>query len=140
MSNCKFKKRKMKENLFEFSLLHAKINKEYEIIEIDKKFEKFENEIEKNLKDKNKKTKIVKDKRGKRNKKNLHNLDDTMPETFLQNFHFLKILRRLTELGMVRNEKITLLRKSFLNETFLIKIKGYALLIDSELARRILIK
>lgn len=52
----------------------------------------------------------------------------------------LKYLKRISELGFVSGEKVTLLRKSFLNKTLLIKIKGYTLLLGSEIAGLIKIK
>ena len=42
-------------------------------------------------------------------------------------------LKRISELGLFQR-KVVLLRKSFLNETLMIKIKGYAILLGSEIA------
>lgn len=52
----------------------------------------------------------------------------------------LKYLKRISELGFVTGEKVVVLRKSFLNKTLLLKIKGYALLLGSEIAGLIKIK
>jgi Fe2+ transport system protein FeoA len=52
----------------------------------------------------------------------------------------LKYIRRLYELGFISGEKITILKKSFLNKTFLIKIKGYTLLLGTEIASQIILK
>lgn len=46
----------------------------------------------------------------------------------------IKYLKRISELGFVSGEKVVLLRKSFLNKTLMIKIKGYAILLGSEIA------
>ncbi|MDD2445714.1 MAG: FeoA family protein [Clostridia bacterium] len=52
----------------------------------------------------------------------------------------LKYIRRLYELGFISGEKVTILRRSFLNKTLLIKIKGYALLLGAEIASQIILK
>jgi len=46
----------------------------------------------------------------------------------------IKYLKRISELGFIAGEKIMVLRKSFLKKTLMIKIKGYAILLDSEIA------
>ncbi|MDD4408766.1 MAG: FeoA family protein [Clostridia bacterium] len=110
MAKCEF----LNLQTTKFSLLQAEINKEYEIVDIDEYFEKSNN---KNLDC----------------SENLENNSENLS-------YNLKIFRRLAELGIIKGEKITLLKKSFLNKTLLIKIKGYALLINSEIANQILIK
>lgn len=52
----------------------------------------------------------------------------------------IKYLKRIVELGFIPGEKVTVLRKSFLNKTLLIKIKGYTLLLGFEIASLIKIK
>jgi len=115
MSKCEF----LNLQTTRFSLLQSEINKEYEITDIDEHFEKSNNktfDCNGNLKN---------------SRRNPENIDKS---------YNLKIFRRLAELGIIKGEKITLLKKSFLNKTLLIKIKGYALLISSEIANQILIK
>ncbi|MDD3397812.1 MAG: FeoA family protein [Clostridia bacterium] len=52
----------------------------------------------------------------------------------------LKYLKRISQLGFISGEKVSVLRKSFLNKTLLVKIKGYTLLLGVEIAMLIKIK
>lgn len=58
----------------------------------------------------------------------------------IDNFLNIKQRRRLLELGFINGEKIVVIRKSLLGQTFLVKIKNYTLSLRQEIAFHILIK
>ena len=55
-------------------------------------------------------------------------------------FNNENLQHRLFELGLFKNQKIVLLRKSFLGKTLLIKIRNYVLSLRADIGENVLLK
>lgn len=51
----------------------------------------------------------------------------------------VKIKRRVLELGFTKGQKVRVVRKSLLGETYLVELRGYILTIRKDIAKLILI-
>lgn len=52
----------------------------------------------------------------------------------------LKIKRRLLELGFTSGQKVKVVRKSLLGETYLIELRGYSISMRKELAKYLIVE